>query len=81
MFFANVIIFIVIPRQIKEIFPLFLHFVKSRDILPLNPHKIAYFYTLQYSISDFLIYEFKIKAYTSALFAGSGCGGIYWGEK
>lgn len=43
MFFANVIIFIVNPRQIKEIFPLFLYFVTKRNNLQQNPSKTVGF--------------------------------------
>lgn len=53
MFFANVIIFIVNPRQIKEIFPLFLHFVTKRNNLQQNPSKTAGFHTLPYNNKTF----------------------------
>ena len=53
MFFANVIIFIVNPRQIKEIFPLFLHFVTKRNNLQQNPSKTAGFHILSYNNKTF----------------------------
>lgn len=53
MFFANVIIFIVKPRQIKEIFPLFLHFVTKRNNLQQNSSKTAGYYTLSYNNKTF----------------------------
>ena len=73
MFFANVIIFIVKPRQIKEIFPLFLHFVTKHNNLQQNPFKTAGFHTLSYNNKTFCHW-----IHTLALSAGSGNRGRYY---